>query len=122
MLRTRSNPSTSTSNTTPPSQNLTPAGSGSGVIEPDTPLGHYDHRTHAHATPEHENGQTFSKSRMNTEGLAARRGEKGMFLNGLSRLQSLGGGKGKGKAQYRLGMSLYGFIYGQWFKDQGRAD
>jgi hypothetical protein len=115
MLRTRSNPSTSTSYTTPPSQNLTPAGSGSGVIEPDTPLGHYDHRTHVHATPEHEND---IKSRMNgnTEGLAARRGEKGMFLNGLSRLQSLGGGKGKGKAQYRLGMSLYGFISGQWFK------
>lgn len=116
MLRTRSNPSTSTPNhnTTPPSQNLTPG--PAGVIEPDTPLGHYDSRTHVHATPEHEinpHEQAFVKSRMNgnSEGLAARRGEKGMILNGLSRLQNLGGGKGKGKAQYRLGTSDFRYMF-----------
>lgn len=92
--------------------------------EPDTPTAHYDNRTHVHARNEagkdteidpldeegklsHSHARTTSRE-MNGQqtggGLAGRRGEKGMFLDGLSRLQSIGsGGKGKGKAQYRLG-------------------
>lgn len=115
MLRTRQ-PSASTS------QHLTP-GKVHEYMEPDTPIGHYDSRTHVHAKATDEvegnlsdidiqdshgsSGRTTSRE-MNggQQNLAGRRGEKGLFLDGLSRLQALGsGGKGKGKAQYRLGMS-----------------
>lgn len=86
-------------------------------MEPDTPTAHYDSRTHQHAEQEInpldnakvDTGRSTSRE-MNSNGnagLAGRRGEKSLFLDGLSRLQSIGsGGKGKGKgAQYRLGSS-----------------
>jgi hypothetical protein len=121
MLRTRSNPQSQSDLLSP---GPTPH------REPDTPTAHYDHRTHQHAQAEAEidpldrefgtrvkttsremNGSSGSgtgSDAAGASGLANRRGEKGMFLNGLSRLQSFGGGgKGKGKAQYRLGQYLF---------------
>jgi len=101
MLRTRSNPSTSNPNLTP---------GPTAHHEPDTPSAHYDNRTHQHAQPENEIDPLEVQARRMSapsEGIASRRGSKGMILNGLSKLQNLGsGGKGKGKAQYRLGMCL----------------
>lgn len=100
MLRTRSHPNTANPNLSPGSN---------PQFEPDTPIAHYDNRTHAHAQPENEIDPLDSSARRMSapnEGLATRRGGKGMLLNGLSKLQNFGNGaKGKGKAQYRLGMS-----------------
>ena len=95
MLRTRSNPNTSAANLSPgPTQPL----------EPDTPSAHYDNRTHEEIDPLADVPRRMS---LPNEGLATRRGGKGMLLSGLNRLQSLAKGeKGKGKAQYRLGMSF----------------
>ena len=134
MLRTRATQAQAQASTSSSSP-----GSGSGTqstpkqhlsaqvhdyTEPDTPIAHYDNRTHAHARNEsaidteidpldkeaksiQSHARTTSRE-MNGQqggGLAGRRGEKSLFLDGLSRLQALGsGGKGKGKAQYRLGM------------------
>ena len=96
MLRTRSNPNTSAANLSPgPTQ----------PFEPDTPSAHYDNRTHEEIDPLADVPRRMS---LPNEGLATRRGGKGMLLSGLNRLQSLAKGeKGKGKAQYRLGMFSY---------------
>jgi hypothetical protein len=94
MLRTRSNPSTA---------NLTPG--STPQFEPDTPSAHYDNRSHEEVDPL-ENTLNTRRMSAPSEGLATRRGAKGMLLSGLNKLQSFGnGGKGKGKTQYRLGMS-----------------
>jgi len=94
MLRTRSHPTNSAANLTPgPTQSL----------EPDTPSAHYDNRTHEEVDPLENAPRRMS---LPNEGLATRRGSKRMLLSGLNKLQSLAKGeKGKGKAQYRLGLS-----------------
>lgn len=129
MLRTRATQtqasgSASSKSTSTPKQSLTGRNQVHDYVEPDTPTAHYDSRTHVHARNESKSQSTSKPDgeidplekqgrEMNGPqngagaGLAGRRGEKSLFLDGLSRLQALGsGGKGKGKAQYRLGRYL----------------